>query len=65
MSSQSSEIKVASLGIGARSGNVVNVGEDGVEEGSRVTELGQFEDKANNSNGIVYSSISNFWYVVG
>lgn len=58
VSSQGSEIEVASLGVGAGSGNVVNVGEDGVEEGGGITELRQFEDKANNSNGIVYSSIS-------
>jgi hypothetical protein len=58
VSSQGSEIEVASHGVGAGSGNVVNVGEDGVEDGGGITELRQFEDKANNSNGIVYSSIS-------
>jgi hypothetical protein len=56
--SQGSEIEVASLGVGARGSNVVNVGEDGVEEGGGLTELRQLEDKANNSNGIVYSTIS-------
>ena len=58
MNSQGSEIEMASLGVGARSGNVVNVGEDGVEEGARITELGQFKDKTNNSNGFVYLIIS-------
>lgn len=58
VSSQGSEIEMVSLGVGARSGNVVNVGEDGVEEGGRITELGQFKDKTNNSNGFVYSIIS-------
>jgi hypothetical protein len=58
VSSKGSEVEMASLSVGARGGNVVNVGEDGVEEGGGVTKLGQFEDKANNSNGIVYSIIS-------
>lgn len=55
VSSQGSEIEMASLSVGAGSRNVVNVGEDGVEEGGRITELGQLKDKANNSNGIGYS----------
>lgn len=34
VSSQGSEGQVASLGVSARSGNVIDVGEDGIEEGS-------------------------------
>lgn len=53
VSRQGSEVEVVGLGVGTRSGNVVNVSEDRVEERSGVTELGQLEDEANNSNGIV------------
>ena len=53
MSHQGSEIEVIGLGVGTRSGNVVNVGEDRVEERSGVAEIGQLEDEANNSKGLV------------
>jgi hypothetical protein len=58
VSSQGSEVEVAGLGVGARSGNVINVGENGVEETGGVAELGQFEDEGNNSNGTGYWIIS-------
>jgi hypothetical protein len=53
VSHQGSEVEVIGLGVGTRSGNVVNVGEDRVEERSGVAEMGQLEDEANHSNGLV------------
>lgn len=50
MGSQGREIKGAGLGVSARSGNVVDVSEDRVEERSGVTELGKLKDESNDSS---------------
>lgn len=46
-----SEIELAGLSVGTRSGNVVNVGKDRVKQGGGVTELGELEDEANDGDG--------------
>lgn len=58
VSRQGSEVEVVGPSVGTRSGNVVNVSEDRVEERSGVTELGQLEDEANNGNGFVCFIVS-------
>jgi len=48
--SQGREVKGAGLGVSTRSGNIVDMSEDRVEQGSGVTELGKLEDEADDSS---------------
>lgn len=50
VSSQGREVQVAGLSEGARGGNIIDVGENGIEERGGVTELGELENKADNGN---------------
>lgn len=51
VASDASEVQGIGLGVSAGSGNVINVGEDGVKQRSRVAELGQLEDESNDCDG--------------
>lgn len=48
--SQTRKVQVVGLGESTGGGNIINVGKDGVEERSRVTELGKLENEANDGD---------------